>query len=109
MVEHFNKLTPAQLEALAILGEECGETMQVIGKIMRHGLESKNPNTGYTNLDQLHREIGDILAILQILGDLDIVDAWTFNNSSREKLKRIGTNLHHIELNAYGIWDVKGT
>ena len=37
---HVNNLSNEQLEALAILAEECGEVIQVIGKIIRHGLDS---------------------------------------------------------------------
>ena len=37
MSSHFNKLTPAQAERLAILIEECGEVIQAATKILRHG------------------------------------------------------------------------
>jgi hypothetical protein len=36
----FNQLTDAEAERLALLAEECGEVVQVIGKILRHGYES---------------------------------------------------------------------
>jgi hypothetical protein len=42
-------LNPAQAERLAILAEECGEIVQVIGKILRHGFESTHPEGGPTN------------------------------------------------------------
>ena len=50
MSDHFNGLTPVQAELLALLSDECGELVQIIGKIMRHGLDSArvcftgNPN-----------------------------------------------------------------
>ena len=37
MDDHFNNLTPGEAERLAILAEECGEVIQIIGKILRHG------------------------------------------------------------------------
>src|SRR5579872_899269 len=37
------RLTPAQIERLALLAEECGEVMQAVSKILRHGYESRNP------------------------------------------------------------------
>lgn len=43
MTENFNKLTPAETERLAYLAEECGEVIQIVGKILRHGYESHNP------------------------------------------------------------------
>lgn len=34
---HFNNLTPGEAERLAMLAEECGEVIQAVGKILRHG------------------------------------------------------------------------
>ena len=36
-MNNFNQLTPAETERLAILAEECGEVIQAVGKILRHG------------------------------------------------------------------------
>lgn len=60
----FNKLTPREAEALAILAEECGEVVQAIGKILRHGFESRHPydDGGMTNRQQLRKELVDVLA-----------------------------------------------
>lgn len=44
MSDHFNDLTPAEAERLACLAEEMGEAIHIIGKILRHGYESYNPN-----------------------------------------------------------------
>lgn len=67
--QHFNGLTPAQAERLAWLMEECGEVIQVIGKIQRHGLESKNPliENSETNRGSLERELGDVLAAIDLM------------------------------------------
>jgi NTP pyrophosphatase (non-canonical NTP hydrolase) len=65
---HFNKLTPAEAERLAILGEECGEVVQAIGKILRHGYESRHPDGGLTNREQLELELGDVLCLGRIMG-----------------------------------------
>lgn len=40
---HFNRLRESELERLAILAEECGEVIQVINKIIRHGYDSCDP------------------------------------------------------------------
>lgn len=42
-IQHFNGLTPAEAERLALLSEELGEAQQAIGKILRHGYDSSNP------------------------------------------------------------------
>ena len=61
--EPHNKLTPAEIERLAYLSEECGEVIQVIGKILRHGYESYHPHdpNKITNRELLMSEIFDML------------------------------------------------
>lgn len=68
-----NDLTPAQAERLAILAEECGEVVQAIGKILRHGYESCHPcdTAGPNNAEYLLKEVFDLrAAILMISLDL---------------------------------------
>ncbi len=58
------KPLPFQYE-LAVLGEECGEVVQIVGKTMRFGHDSSSPNNPtQTNYDLLHEEVGDILAAI---------------------------------------------
>lgn len=68
MTEHFNKLTPAEAERLAMLAEEAGEIIQIVGKILRHGYESNHPeNPDWTNRDLLGKEVTDLVAIVQMM------------------------------------------
>lgn len=62
MSDHFNKLTPAEAERLAYLCEELGEAQQAIGKILRHGYESVNPDNraAGSNRVQLAKELVDV-------------------------------------------------
>lgn len=62
--EHFNKLTPAEAERLAIFAEECGEVIQIVGKILRHGYESHHPDSVRTNRELLAEEMGHIECIM---------------------------------------------
>ena len=91
-----NKLTPAQLERLAILGEELGEAQQVIGKIIRHGYESGNPLIDYeANRSLLERECGHVYeAILMLCRDKDISES-EVNRSQEQKKQNIKRWLHH--------------
>lgn len=94
MSEHFNRLTPSEAERLAYLMEEMAEAAQIIGKILRHGYESKDPtkatpifddnrggqcgvrNTSPTNRELLEREMSDVLVALRMLensGDLRVL------------------------------------
>ncbi len=62
--KHFNNLTPAQAERLAMLAEECAEVIQVIGKILRHGYDSYHPDQPYiTNRELLQQELTDLAAV----------------------------------------------
>lgn len=66
--EPFNGLTPAQAERLAMLAEECGEIIQVVGKILRHGYDSFHPeNPGCRNGGLLGLEVADFEAVLQLM------------------------------------------
>lgn len=83
MSEHFNSLTPAQAELLACLAEECGEIVQIVGKILRHGYDDWSPldGTKTRNRQNLERELGDLNAVcdrIRANGDIKakhIVDA----------------------------------
>ena len=68
-MQHFNKLTPAEAERLAMLAEECGEVIQIVGKILRHGYDSYHPvNPRVSNRDLLAKELRDVNAVLLAMG-----------------------------------------
>lgn len=100
MAEHFNQLTPAELEVLAVLSEECAEAQQEIGKILRHGLDSKNPfdPKSVTNLEKLRIELGDILAALELLERVGLVSRSELETLKERKLKKLPRFLHHVDL-----------
>ena len=62
-------VTPAQMERLAFLIEECGEVIQKATKIMRFGFDSYHPDDPQreTNRDRLFREMTDVMASYNIL------------------------------------------
>ena len=74
---NFNKLTPMQTEAIAILAEECGEVIQECGKILRHGLNDYSPHDpgNVPNIVNLQKELGDVLYATRLAMD-------TCNNGS---------------------------
>lgn len=74
-MEHFNKLTPAEAERLAYLAEEMGEALQAVGKVLRHGYDSFNPDvpSAGNNRAQLAKELADVagaVARMSSAGDL---------------------------------------
>ncbi len=96
-MEHFNGLTPAQAERLAILAEECGEVIQAIGKILRHGYDSSHPDEtrDRTNRRDLERECGDVrYAIFRLCDARDINETRVFK-CELAKVESIKPYLHH--------------
>ena len=92
---HYNKLTPRQAELLAVLAEECGEVIQAVGKILRHGLDSHYDN-GLDNREQLHKELGDVAAVQELLMDVGELDVRMIHEAKVDKLARIQKYLHHF-------------
>lgn len=89
-MNNFNQLTPAETERLAILAEECGEVIQAVGKILRHGYEGTHPHGGPNNRQLLELECGDVLQILQLMYqncDLEKENILKRSISRRESIK----------------------
>jgi len=92
----FNGLTPAEAERLALLAEECGEVIQAIGKVLRHGYENSYDN-GETNRAALEREIGDVEAAIDMLIDALDVNTSTIEAAILRKKRAVSKYLHHQE------------
>ena len=80
-------------EALIITAEECAEVTQQICKIMRFGLDTPylTAGDGTTNREQLEKEVGDLMCMIDILienGIIDSVGVTLAENSKREKLRK---------------------
>lgn len=95
MIEHFNKLTPAEAERLALLLEELGEAQQAIGKILRHGYESCHPDGGPTNRESLERELGDVYHAMIRMWSVGDLDGNAVTQHADNKARTIGRYLHH--------------
>jgi NTP pyrophosphatase (non-canonical NTP hydrolase) len=54
-------------EALLITQEECAEVTQAISKVFRFGMDAQWPEGSPTNKEKLEEEVGDLLAMLDIL------------------------------------------
>ena len=82
----FNQLTDAEAERLALLLEEMGEAIQIIGKIQRHGYESFNPNTGPPdNRALLEKELGDVFHAVERMIWADDLDEDEIGRHQKEK------------------------
>ena len=104
---HFNKLTPAEAERLAMLAEECGEVIQVIGKILRHGYDSFHPaDHSVTNRDLLGRELTDLLAVAASLCR-DGVPEGSLHDQDRAWERKLRYAHHQEELAALSAHEAK--
>lgn len=78
-------------EVMNILSEECAEVIQAISKCNRFGLNNFKPGKPKTNLEHLEEELGDLLAMIDILHEMDVV-SWnnleTAKEAKIEKLKK---------------------
>lgn len=94
-MEHFNRLTPAEAERLALLAEEMGEAIQAIGKVLRHGYESTHPDGGPTNRETLERECGDVRHAMIRLCDTGDLNKQRIHDCADIKGKTVSKYLHH--------------
>lgn len=99
-MEHFNKLTPGEAERLAILAEEAGEVIQIIGKILRHGYESYNPfdMNRTTNRVLLEREMADFYHAVGMLSALGDVSALNLSKETFDRVVKGKKYTHHQTL-----------
>ena len=77
-------------EVFNILQEECAEVIQAVSKISRFGLDNLKPGKSKTNREHLEEELGDMMAMVEILQELDIVSFTNIERAAeakREKLK----------------------
>jgi NTP pyrophosphatase (non-canonical NTP hydrolase) len=59
-------------EIILILSEECAEVAKEVSKIMRFGPDQVKPGKEKTNIEVLQEELGDLLAMIELLVDKDI-------------------------------------
>jgi len=76
-----------------ITQEECAEVIQAISKALRFGINHESPVTNITNAAHLEEEMGQLIAMMQLLAD-----DW--------KLNRDNVTLAYEKKKAnYDLWD----
>ena len=81
-------------EVMDILQEECAEVIQAVSKISRFGIDNMKPGKPKTNREHLEEELGDMLAMIDILKEMGVVSEaclQTAKNAKIEKLKKWST------------------
>lgn len=77
-------------EALGILQEECAEVIVEVSKCNRFGMSSNHYKTGIQHSKMLEMEVGDVLAMVDILVDQGVLDRDELDiaiQNKKEKLK----------------------
>lgn len=78
-------------EILDILQEECAEVIQNVSKCRRFGLDNEYLKGSGTQREQLAKEIGDVLAMIDLLKERGVVDQTELDLAKRNKFVK----LHH--------------
>lgn len=74
-------------EALVILQEECAEVIQEASKCLRFGID--DVYDGKSNRNKLERELGDLLAMIDVLHKLDVVSYTNMEQHASNKLEKL--------------------
>jgi len=75
-------------EALIILQEECAEVIQAVSKCYRFGIDNQH-KSGITQRANLEMEIGDMLALVDILIDQGEIDLNNLNIAKANKIEKL--------------------
>ena len=72
-----------------ILQEECAEVIVEVSKCRRFGLDSYHYKTGQLHSVMLENEIGDVLAMVDILVEQGIVSVDNLNKAKEAKKQKL--------------------
>jgi NTP pyrophosphatase (non-canonical NTP hydrolase) len=76
-------------EIMSIMQEECAECIQAVSKIFRFGFDSKHPEKSHDNREHLEEEVGDLLAMIDLLIINDIVSEDNVNAARKKKFAKL--------------------
>jgi hypothetical protein len=72
-------------ETLDILQEECAEVIVEVSKCRRFGLDSVHYKTGIKHNSMLEIEIGDVLAMVDLLLEQGVLDQKRLDDAKQNK------------------------
>jgi NTP pyrophosphatase (non-canonical NTP hydrolase) len=76
-------------EVMNILSEECAEVVQAVSKCHRFGLDNFKPGKPLTNAQHLEGEIGDVLAMVDLLQSMGVVTEAGLNTAKIAKIEKL--------------------
>jgi NTP pyrophosphatase (non-canonical NTP hydrolase) len=83
-------MTENQLkEITGILQEECAEVIQAVSKVNRFGLDNFKPGKPKTNRQHLEEELGDLVAMINIMCETKLVNEHSIEAAAHAKLEKL--------------------
>ena len=76
-------------EVMDILQEECAEVIQAVSKVSRFGIDNVKPGKPKTNREHLEEELGDLLAMVDIMLEQDIVSWRNLEVAKKAKIEKL--------------------
>ena len=76
-------------EVMDILQEECAEVIQAVSKISRFGIDNFKPGKPKTNRDHLEEELGDMLAMIDIMLELGVISIDNLEVAEKAKIVKL--------------------
>jgi NTP pyrophosphatase (non-canonical NTP hydrolase) len=92
-------MTEQEREVMNILSEECAEVIQAISKCHRFGIDNLKPGKPKTNREHLEEELGDLLAMVDILISMQVVDPDGLALAKLAKIEKLKkwSNIQNLE------------
>ena len=82
-------MKPQVQETLDILQEECAEVIVEVSKCRRFGVDSLHYKTNLAHSTMLENEIGDVLAMIDLLIDQGIVSSDRLDLAKQRKKEKL--------------------
>jgi NTP pyrophosphatase (non-canonical NTP hydrolase) len=82
-------MDPKIKEVMDITQEECAEVIQAISKISRFGIDNLKPGKPKTNREHLEEELGDMLAMVDIMLEKGVVTLNNLNIAKAAKIEKL--------------------
>lgn len=76
-------------EVMDILQEECAEVIQAVSKVSRFGIDNYKPGKPKTNREHLEEELGDVLAMIDILLEKNVVSMNNLEIAKQAKIQKL--------------------
>jgi NTP pyrophosphatase (non-canonical NTP hydrolase) len=76
-------------EVMNILSEECAEVIQAISKCHRFGMDNVKPGKPKTNREHLEEELGDLLAMIDIMLEKNLITQESLNIAKLNKIEKL--------------------